>query len=139
MSGSIAGKSNFGDSGMIRALRNAAPGSIRQPYLGSPPLVFGSSGFGIGAGVGIRNHGSDADQSQGLVYVRVGLNPAPTGVIQLTFPAGVVAGQYVLLCDWATFNIAPPSGNILQCTWTATRALVNQELLLAEYGWAVST
>jgi hypothetical protein len=138
VSASIAGQGLSGDAGMIRALRNSPPGQIRQPYLGSPPAIFGLSGFGVGSGAFIRNQGSDADQSQGLVVIQVGLNPLATGVIQLSFPAGIVAGQYVFLADWATFVLAYATP-VLQATWTGTRPIQPQETLLAAYQWAVST
>ena len=121
----------------VRPLRGPPAAYVRQPYLGSPPAIFGLAGFGSGSGAHIRNNGSDADQSQGLVVVRCGINPLGVGVLQLSFPAGIVAGQYVILADWAnmTLNVA---GSVLQCNWTATRPLLPNEVLTAAYQWAVS-
>ena len=120
-----------------RPLRGPPAAYVRQPYLGSPPAIFGLAGFGTGSGAHIRNNGSDADQSQGMIVIRCGINPLGLGVLQLSFPAGIVAGQYVILADWAnmTLNVA---GSVLQCNWTATRPLLPNEVLTAAYQWAVS-
>lgn len=121
----------------VRPLRGPPAAYVRQPYLGSPPAIFGLAGFGTGSGAHIRNNGSDADQSQGMIVIRCGINPLGLGVLQLSFPAGIVAGQYVILADWAnmTLNVA---GSVLQCNWTATRPLLPNEVLTAAYQWAVS-
>jgi hypothetical protein len=121
----------------FRSLRGPPFGSVRQPDLGSPPAVFGLGGFGGGMGARIASHGSEADQSQGLVVIRCGLNPAASGVVQLRFPAGLSAGQYWIAADWASFALTP-AGLILQCNWTATRALIANEVLSMAYQWAVS-
>jgi hypothetical protein len=121
----------------VRPLRGPPAAFVRQPDLGSPPAVFGLAGFGAGSGAFIRNNGSDADQSQGLVVVRCGLNPLGVGVLQLSFPAGVATGQYVILADWATFNLTAATP-VLQCSWNATRPLLPNEVLTAAYQWAVS-
>jgi hypothetical protein len=120
-----------------RPLRGPPSAFVRQPDLGSPPAIFGIAGFGTGSGAHIRNNGSDADQSQGLVAIRCGINPLGVGVLQIRFPLGVVAGQYVLLCDWAAFVVTPATP-ILQCTWNANRPLLPNELLTVAYQWAVS-
>jgi hypothetical protein len=129
----------LGDSGMIRALRNAPPLTICPPDLKQPLAVAGLSGFGTGASAGIRNAGGrDADQVHGQVVIRTGTTaPAGTGAFQLNCPAGVVAGQYVLLADWATFTytVAAP---LLQGNWTANRPLLAGEVLVAEYQWTVA-
>lgn len=122
----------------LRPLRGPPAAFVRQPDLGSPPRVSVLTGFGAGSGAGILSSGSDADQSQGLVGIRVGLNPLGSGTLGLTFPAGITTGQYVFLADWATGNAAPPSGNNINVTWTATRPLVSGELLLVAYQWAAS-
>jgi hypothetical protein len=124
-------------SNATRPLRGPPAAFVRQPYLGSPPLVFGLAGFGAGSGAHIRNNGSDADQSQGLVVIRCGLNPLGAGVIQLSFPAGIVAGQYVVLGDWASFTIVV-AAPVMQCTWNANRPLLSNEVLTVAYQWAVS-
>lgn len=121
----------------VRPLRGPPAAFVRQPYLGQPPAIFGIAGFGAGSGAHIRNNGSDADQSQGMVVIRCGINPLGAGVLQLSFPAGVVAGQYVILADWATFTLTAATP-ILQTTWNATRPLLPNEVLTAAYQWAVS-
>ena len=120
-----------------RPLRGPPSAFVRQPDLGSPPAVFGLAGFGTGSGAFIRNNGSDADQSQGLVVVRCGVNPLGVGVLQLRFPLGVSTGQYVLLADWASFVLTSATP-VLQCAWNATRPLLPNEVLTAAYQWAVS-
>src|ERR1700722_14591576 len=105
----------------VRPLRGPPAAFVRQPYLGSPPAVAGLAGFGAGAGAFIANDGADADQSQGLVVVRCGLNPLNVGAIQLSFSTPVAAGQYVFLADWAgvgLITLAPP---LVQWAWTANR------------------
>jgi hypothetical protein len=124
-------------SNPTRPLRGPPAAFVRQPYLGSPPAVFGLAGFGTGSGAHIRNNGSDADQSQGMVVIRCGINPLGVGVLQLSFPAGIVAGQYVILADWATMTLNV-AGNVLQCNWNATRPLLPNEVLTAAYQWTVS-
>jgi hypothetical protein len=121
-----------------RPLRGPETAFVRQPYLGSPPMVAGLVGFGAGSGAFIRNNGSDADQSQGMVIIRCGLNPLGVGVVQLTFPLGVVTGQYVALADWCSiaYTIASP---ILQVNWNASRTLNSNEVLHMAYQWAVSS
>ena len=121
-----------------RPLRGPPTAFVRQPDLGSPPAVASVVGFGTGAGAFIRNNGSEADQSQGLVVVRCGLTPAASGVIQLSFPLGVVAGQYWGACDWATISNVSVATPILQFSWTASRPLLSNEVLLMAYQWAVS-
>lgn len=135
--------SNNGDQpGMagtpLRPLRGPPAAFVRQPYLGSPPAVSVCTGFGTGSGAGIQNNGSDADQSQGLVAIKVGLNPAATGAIGLSFPAGITTGLYVFLADWATFSAAPPAGNNIVITWTGTRPLIPGEVLFGAYQWSQS-
>jgi hypothetical protein len=122
----------------VRPLRGPPEAFVRQPYLGSPPSVAGIVGFGPGSGAFIRNNGSDADQSQGLVVIRCGLNPLGSGVVQLSFPIGVVAGQYVALADWinvSSYTIATP---LWQVNWSANRTLNPNEVLHLSYQWAVS-
>jgi hypothetical protein len=120
-----------------RPLRGPPAAFVRQPDLGMAPRVFGLAGFGLGAGAYIRNNGSDADQSQGLAVIRCGLNPAGVGVLQLSFPNGVAAGQYWLAAEWAALGSIPATG-VLQITWTATRQLLSNETLLLAYQWTVS-
>lgn len=122
----------------VRPLRGPPAAFVRQPYLGSPPAVVSVLGFGTGGGGFIRNNGSDADQSQGLVVIRCGINPSASGAIQLSFPVAPVAGQYWGAADWATFGAPAIGGNILQFNWTATRPLLSNEVLLLAYQWAVS-
>jgi hypothetical protein len=108
--------------------------------LGGAPMVFGIGGFGtVGMGAYIRNQGRDADRAQGLIVIRCGLNPGATGVVQISFPPpAIVAGQYVLLAEWATFALTTASPT-LQGNWTATRTLLPNETLIAAYQWTVST
>jgi hypothetical protein len=111
---------------------------MRQPYLGSPPQVVNLTGLGAGSCASILNQGSDADQSQGLVALRVGLMPAASGTFSLFFPVAPTPGQYVIFADWST-PIAPTvSVNNLLMSWSATRPLVTGEVLLLAYQWAVS-
>jgi hypothetical protein len=121
----------------FRPLRGTPQAFVRQPELGQAPKIFGLNGFGAGGGAFIRNHGSEADQSQGLVVVRCGLNPAGTGVLQLSFPAGVVTGQYWCAADWASLSTVAATP-VLQINWTATRPLLSNEVLLLAYQWTVS-
>ena len=122
----------------VRPLRGPPQAFVRQPYLGSPPAVAGLSGFGAGAGAFIRNHGSDADQSQGLVVIRCGLLPAASGALQLSFPLGVVAGQYLAFLDWGSITTYTAATPLLQFAWTANRPLLSNETLHLAYQWAVS-
>jgi hypothetical protein len=121
-----------------RPLRGPPSAYVRQPYLGSPPNIMGLAGFGAGAGAFIANDGADADQSQGLVIIRCGLNPLNSGAIQINFPAGVVAGQYVGFADWCTFTNVTVASPTLQFAWGATRPLLPNEVLRLAYQWAVS-
>jgi hypothetical protein len=121
-----------------RPLRGPPQAFVRQPDLGFAPSVAQVLGFGAGAGAFIRNNGSDADQSQGLIVVRCGLNPAASGSVMLSFPIAPIAGQYVGLADWATFGSPAIGGNIISFTWTGTRPLLSNEILLMAYQWAVS-
>lgn len=121
-----------------RPLRGPPSAFVRQPYLGSPPAVAGVAGFGTGAGAFIRNNGSDADQSQGLVVIRCGLIPAASGAIQLSFPLGAVTGQYVGFADWAAISPITVATPIVQFAWTANRALRANEVLHLAYQWTVS-
>jgi hypothetical protein len=120
-----------------RPLRGPPAAFVRQPYLGSTPAIFGLAGFGAGSGAHIRNNGSDADQSQGMVVIRCGVNPLGVGVLQLSFPLGVVTGQYVILADWASFVLTAATP-VLQIAWNATRPLLPNEVLTAAYQWTVS-
>ena len=121
-----------------RPLRGPPQNYVRQPDLGSPPSVVQVVGFGAGAGAFIRNNGSDADQSQGLVVIRCGLNPTGSGSVMLSFPIAPLPGQYVALADWAAFGSPAIGGNIISIPWTGTRPLLSNEVLLAAYQWAVS-
>jgi len=113
------------------------PGQVRQPDLKQAPGVIGPTGFGTGAGGGITNEGSDADQSQGIIYILVGVNPSNSGTCGIRFPVAPQAGQYALYADWAT--LAPTvSVNNLLIGWTGTRPLIPGEVLKIAYGWANS-
>lgn len=120
-----------------RPLRGPQTAYVRQPYLGSPPAVASLTGFGAGAGAFVRNNGSDADQSQGMVVIRCGLNPTSNGAIGLSFPAGIEAGQYVFLADWALLTQDAPAGDVIVLTAIA-RTLLSNEVLHFAYQWAVS-
>jgi hypothetical protein len=122
-----------------RSLRGAIGTDVRQPDLKQPPAVSAATGFGTGAGALILNNGSDADQSQGLVAVKVGLTPAGTGTIALVFPGTIVANQYWIAADWCSQTSAVTTGHTLTITWTATRPLIPGEVLRMAYQWAVST
>ena len=120
-----------------RPLRTAPALTMRQPYLGQTPSVQTAVGFGTGGGAGIQNNGSDADQSQGLVAIRVGAAPAASGSLQLFFPISPSPSTYVFFADWA--SLVPTIGaNQVTLAWTATRALITGELLLLAYQWTVS-
>lgn len=123
-----------------RPLRSAPQFTTRQPYLGHTPAVLQCVGFGSGSGASVANSGSDADWSQGLVRIKVGLNPMTTvATIAIQFPASVnvVSGQYVTAADWA--NVAENIvSNALYATCTLTRRLIPGEVLLLAYQWRVS-
>ena len=121
-----------------RPLRGPPSAYVRQPYLGSPPAVAGIAGFGSGSGAFIRNDGSDADQSQGLVVIKCGLNPLGAGAVQLSFPAGVAAGQYLAFIDWGSITNITAATPLLQFAWNANRLLLPNETLLLAYQWAIS-
>lgn len=124
----------------LRPLRGPLGADVRQPDLGSPPLVKSIAGFGTtGAGAFVRNSGNGPDQSQGVVTIQVGLNPAAAGTITLTFPAGVSSGKYWYATDWAALTPQAPSGNDQTISWAASRPLLSFERLHLAYQWAVST
>ena len=120
----------------LRPLRGALGSDVRQPDLGSPPAVASASGFGTGSGAGIVHSGSQADQSQGLVAIKVGAGPATTGTVVLTFP--LTPPAMFVAADWATIAQGLVS-KTLTLTWTGTRPLVPGETLLVAYQWQVST
>lgn len=123
----------------IRPLSQAQ--QVRQPYLGNAPQVSntGLSAFGVATGAGIQNNGSDADQSQGIVKIRCGLGPGPSGTIVLSFPVAPLASQYAAFADWATIaNPIAVVGSSLAINWTANRPLLPNEVLTLAYQWAVS-
>lgn len=120
-----------------RPLRGPQSRYVRQPDLKSPPAVSAASGFGSGGGAMIGNDGGEADQSQGLVLIRVGIGAASSGSIALAFPIAPIAGQYVAFADWAQLGLAE-AGSILSIAWTATRPLIPGELLRLAYQWTVS-
>jgi hypothetical protein len=120
-----------------RPLRGPPVAFMRQPYLGQTPSVQTAVGFGVGGGAGIQNNGSDADQSQGLVAIRVGAAPAASGNLQIFFPISPSPTTYVFFADWAT--LVPTNGpNQIILAWVATRLLIPGELLLLAYQWTVS-
>jgi len=122
-----------------RTLRGALGTDVRQPDLGGAPKVSSLSGFGTGGGAYIRNNGSGADQSQGLVIIRCGLLPASSGTLVLAFGATISAGQYWAAADWAQPLALSPSGANLTINWTASRPLLSNEMLALAYQWSVST
>lgn len=113
-------------------------GYLRQPDLGSAPRVVTTTGLGTGGGASITDEGSEADQSQGMIVLRVGLNPAGTGTCPIYFPIAPAGGQYRVIADWATL-VPTVSVNQLLIGWTATRPLVPGETVRIAYQWAVST
>jgi hypothetical protein len=132
-SGGLTGAAAF------RSLRGPPATSVRQPDLGGAPRVSAATGFGTGGGAYVRNNGSDADQSQGIVVCRCGLNPAATGTLNLTFPGPApTAGLYWIASEWATF-VPTTAGQALQLAWTATRTLVPNETVTVAYQWTTST
>lgn len=123
--------------GVPHAMRNYL-GYLRQPDLKQPPQAVGPTGLGTGnIGAWIQNEGSDADQSQGLIKLRVGLAPAASGTCPIYFPIAPTGGQYRVLCDWATLTPTVSVNNLL-IGWAATRPLVPGETLTIAYQWAVS-
>ena len=120
-----------------RPLRGPETRYARQPYLGSPPAVSAASGFGSGGGAMITNEGSEADQSQGIVAIRVGVGASPSGSIALAFPIAPQSGQYVAFAEWAQLGLAD-AGSLLTIAWTATRPLIPGEWLRLAYQWTVS-
>jgi hypothetical protein len=122
-----------------RPLRGPPVAFVRQPDLGQPPRIQLCTGLGMGSGAGILNNGSDADQSQGLVVLRVGLGAAATGSVALFFPVTPTGiGQYVFLADWATLGGLALAGNTLSLTWSSPRQLIPGEQLVMAYQWAIS-
>lgn len=139
--GSLAMGSAWGSgqaASNARPLRGAPASYVRQPFLGSPPAVQLCTGFGNGSGAGIRSQGSDADQSQGLIAIVVGLAPAASGTLQLKIAASPPSGGTTLFCDWATLTPNVFTGLTWTIAWTATRPLVTGELLLIAYQWTIS-
>lgn len=121
-------------------LRTAPSMSVRQPYLGSAPQVVSLTNMGgAGAGAGIINNGSDADQTQGLVIITVGPGQSGNPVLTLRFPAGIAGGQYVFFADWCSISPGAPAGGQIALTCTPNRALVGGEKILLAYQWTVST
>lgn len=123
--------------GQPRAMRNYL-GYVRQPDLKQAPSVVTTTGLGTGGGAGIVNEGSDADQSQGLIRLQVGLSPASSGTCPIRFPIAPGAGQYRIFADWATLT-PTVSVNQLLIAWTATRPLIPGEEVTIAYQWANST
>jgi hypothetical protein len=123
----------------FRPLRGPPSQYVRQPDLKSPPAVVSISGFASGSGAGafIANDGGEADQSQGIVKIRVGLTPASAGTIVLQFPIAPLTGQYVAFAEWASIA-ATESGFNLNLAWIATRPLIPNETLTLAYQWTVS-
>jgi hypothetical protein len=123
----------------FRPLRGPPSQYVRQPDLGMAPAVVSIAGFASGSGAGafIANDGGEADLSQGLVKIRVGLTPASAGTIVLQFPIPPTAGQYVAFADWASIVVSETGFN-LTLAWTATRPLIPNETLTLAYQWTVS-
>jgi hypothetical protein len=122
----------------VRPLRGPPAAFIRQPDLKFPPNVAGIAGFGTGSGAFIRNDGADADQSQGIVVIRCGLNPAGAGAVQLNFSTPIATGQYVFFADWAGPGIITAAAPTLQWAWTSNRPLLPNEHLRVAYQWVIS-
>lgn len=123
--------------GQLHAMRNFT-GYLRQPDLKQAPGVVAVTGLGTGSGAGIQNEGSDADQSQGLIILRVGINPSGSGTCPIRFPIAPGAGQYRIMADWATLT-PTVSVNQLLIAWTANRPLIPGEELTIAYQWTNST
>jgi hypothetical protein len=119
-----------------RTLRGALGTDVRQPDLGGAPAVQSIAGFGAGAGAYIRNQGSAADRSQGIVIIKVGLTPAASGSIVLLFPQALGVA-YWAAAEWASVTLTP-AGAVLTINWTATRPLLPNETIALAYQWAVS-
>jgi hypothetical protein len=120
----------------LRALRGAVGTDVRQPDLGSPPIVSAVTGFGTGQGAYVRNNGAAADQSQGLVVIQCGINPGASGTVVLVFPN--VPPSMFVAGDWGSFTQGLVT-KTLTITWTATRTLLPNERLLLAYQWSQST
>lgn len=127
-----------GDQRVPYTLRSVPGNDVRQPDLGSPPLVVSTSGLGTGGGAGIGSQGSGADRSQGQVRCLIGVSPSASGTVVLTFPAGVVANQYQVFADWCSVALGV-SGSQLTITWTATDVLTPGKVRHMSYQWSVST
>lgn len=112
-------------------------GTLRQPDLGQPPNVVSVTGV---ASASIRNEGSAADQSQGLVVINTG--PAPSQFscsVVLRFPAGIVANQYIAFSEQGPCSFSGIGGG--QATLNLaynTQAPISTQFVIA-YQWAVST
>lgn len=137
--GLIDGQSVGGGGAYVAAGRTNPLTTRSQPNLGSPPNVVGLTNFGgAGAGAYIASIGGDADQSDGIVRIIVGPGQSGTPTLTLRFPAGIATNQYVFLCDWATVSPGVPAGGQIVLTFTPTRTLNPNEVLLLAYMWAVS-
>jgi hypothetical protein len=119
-----------------RTLRGALGTDVRQPDLGSPPIVASVTGFGSGSGAFIASQGSGADQSQGLVIVQAGINPGVSGTVVLVFP--VIPPSMFIAGEWCSVTQSLAS-HTLTITWTATRAILPNERLALAYQWSIST
>lgn len=122
--------------GQLHAMRNWL-GYVRQPDLGNAPRAVGPTGLGTGGGAGIGDEGSEADQSQGIIYCRVGIGAATSGTCPIYFPVAPAGGQYRVMADWATLT-PTVSANQLLIAWAANRPLVPGETVRIAYQWAVS-
>ena len=119
-----------------RTLRGPLGSDVRQPDLGSPPIVASVTGFGLGSGAFISSSGSGADQSQGVVIIQAGINPTSTGTVVLVFP--VIPPTMFIAGEWCSVTQSLAS-HTLTITWTATRPILPNERLVLAYQWSVST
>lgn len=135
MSGGFNGQ---GASNSSRPLWQVPQNQVRQPYLGGAPTVGPVTGFGSGGGGGIANNGSDADISQGIVRITVGLNPLNSGNVGLNFTSPPTAGSYSFAGEWFSGLSQNIIGNALILGWAASRPLVTGEILTLAYRWTNS-
>jgi hypothetical protein len=134
-SAAIAGAGLFGDRNFARPMRRPNPAMIDQPNPGAAPNVATLTGLGAGSGAGI----GIGDSASGLVRCIVGLAPAGTGTLVLSFPAALpaAAGGIFAAADWCSILVS--GANPYTLTWTATRALTAGETVLVQYQWVNAT
>ena len=132
----MSGQNHAGDRNMIRAMQQAAPPLTKPVPTGAtalqPPVMTSATGLGAGGGAAIDGR---SDASYGHIRVFVGLAPATTGVITVTWPQAPAA-PLQWSCDWATLVVTGTTSSVI--TWTAVNPLVtNSRPLRIDWRWTV--